>query len=118
MSRDERSRCWRARAFALEGDELASDPWCLYEPGQDTTPAADAAATAARAAVRWSEEARERLSRVPFFIRGRVEQSAQAYASEQGLSEINTEVLEHLRQRAGMGPSHSPMPGPTPGPDR
>jgi radical SAM protein with 4Fe4S-binding SPASM domain len=95
----------RARAFALEGDELAADPWCLYEPGEDATPDVISAEMAAPTAVTWSEEARTRLGRAPFFIRGRVEQSAEAYVREQGLSEVSTDVLEHLRERAGMGPS-------------
>jgi radical SAM protein len=29
----------RSRAFALTGDPLASDPWCLYRPAQETAPA-------------------------------------------------------------------------------
>ena len=60
--------------------------------------------------VPWSEQARERLSRIPVLIRGQVEKSAQAYASEQGLSEISTEVLEHLRRQAGMSPSDGVPP--------
>ncbi len=98
----------RARAMALTGDELAADPWCLYEPAND---AADMAPeqSAAVAPVAWSDEARIRLGRVPFFIRGRVEKSAEAYVREQGLSEVSTTVLEHLRERAGMGPSHPPV---------
>ncbi|HEU4402518.1 MAG TPA: TIGR04053 family radical SAM/SPASM domain-containing protein [Candidatus Polarisedimenticolia bacterium] len=30
----------RSRAFALTGDLLASDPWCLYKPAKKTAPAA------------------------------------------------------------------------------
>ena len=30
----------RSRAFALTGDPLASDPWCIYRPAQKTAPAA------------------------------------------------------------------------------
>lgn len=97
----------RARALALAGDELGADPWCLYRP--ETSPGASAAAAIlARAAsasvdappVAWTPEARERLGRVPVFVRRRVEQAAEAYAAQHGLTRVTTEVLDHLRQRA------------------
>ncbi len=108
----------RARAFALEGDALAADPWCLYEPGEDATPDTISAEMAAPTAVTWSEDARTRLGRVPFFMRGRVEKSAEAYVREQGLSEISTDVLEHLRQRAFGGAAPAGMPARPAPPDR
>lgn len=98
----------RARAFALESDALAADPWCLYEPAGDAVELAPEPAVTAAAPVAWSDEARARLGRVPFFIRGRVERSAEAYVREQHLAEVNGDVLEHLRQRSGMPPSHPP----------
>jgi hypothetical protein len=101
----------RARAFALEGDALAADPWCLYEPGTAHSAVAAVIAedsTDVTAPVTWSDEARRRLGRVPSFIRGRVERSAEAYARERGLAEVNADVLEHLRRRAGMPASHLP----------
>ena len=101
----------RARAFALEGDELAADPWCLYEPGTSDGAAAAVIAQDAinvTASVAWSDEARTRLGRVPSFMRGRVERSAEAYARERGLAEVSTDMLEQLRRRAGMPASHPP----------
>jgi hypothetical protein len=71
----------RARAFALEGDALAADPWRLYDPGEaDPATAAPVAedTVEVEAPVVWSDEARSRLGRVPFFIRGRVERSAES----------------------------------------
>lgn len=97
----------RARSYALAGDLLAEDPWCLYEPAAaPAAPAAMGAATSAAedgsapAPLAWSDEARQRIERVPFFIRGRVRQAAEGYARQQGLDCVTPEVLEHLRRAA------------------
>lgn len=94
----------RARAYSLAGDELAADPWCLYEPAalNGEAAAAGVAATVATAVV-WAEEARERLGRVPSFMRGRVQRSAEEYARQQSLAVVTPQVLEHLRRRAFGG---------------
>ncbi|MFQ5860208.1 MAG: radical SAM protein [Dehalococcoidia bacterium] len=98
----------RARAFALKGDVLAEDPWCLYQPGHTekvpggnlASPAAAQTTALLNQQVIWTQEALERISRVPFFIRGRVKQSAEAYARKRGLSQVTPQVLDHLRARA------------------
>jgi len=92
----------RARAYALVGDDIAADPWCLYEPNQERAVAVNvpaAANSSSQAGVPWTEEAEERLRRVPFFIRGRVRQSAEAYVRQHGLLLVTPEVLILLRQR-------------------
>lgn len=118
----------RARAFALTGDDLEADPWCLYQPGHGkNVPAGNGASptsvqetTLSDKSVTWTQEALDRINRVPSFIRGRVKQSAEAYVRQQGLSQVTPEVLEHLRQRAfgGAPPAAMPNPGrssPSPG---
>src|SRR5947208_12462886 len=82
----------RARAFALEGDVLAADPSCVYEPtgavalleparaiayGDDFTPA-----------LVWADAARERLERIPSFVRGVVMQRVEGWARRQGRREV------------------------------
>lgn len=109
----------RARAFSLAGDTLAADPWCLYEPVQVATPQkaaqGESAQPASHTAVVWTQEAQERLGRVPFFIRGRVKQSAEAYVRQRGLDQVTAEVLTHLRERVyGRGhPGKRPPPSTT-----
>ncbi|MGH7673594.1 MAG: radical SAM protein [Gemmatimonadales bacterium] len=93
----------RARAFALEGDVLAADPSCVYEPppppgaqviervrdvtyGQEFQPA-----------LVWSDAARQRLARIPSFVRGVVMQRVEAWARERGLGEVTPELLTAIR---------------------
>ncbi|MBI4297953.1 MAG: radical SAM protein [Chloroflexi bacterium] len=108
----------RARAFSLAGDTLAADPWCLYQPDQPQTLAETVSPahggrpnSAQQGPIVWTPEAHERLGRVPFFIRGRVRQSAEAYARQRGLTEVSEEVLEHLRQGAYGHPGKWPSSG-------
>jgi len=91
----------RARAFALEGDVLAADPSCLYEPTGDT-----ALLEPARAitygddfipALVWADAARERMARIPSFVRGVVMQRVEQWARRQGRREITPEMLAEVR---------------------
>ena len=91
----------RARAFALEGDVLAADPSCTYEPapgaaliervrdvtyGQEFQPA-----------LVWSDAARARLDRIPSFVRGVVMRRVEDWARERGLREVTPELLTEIR---------------------
>ncbi|HEX9705516.1 MAG TPA: radical SAM protein [Gemmatimonadales bacterium] len=91
----------RARAFALEGDVLAADPACTYEPrpgapvieqvrevayGQDFTPA-----------LAWSAAAQERVRRIPSFVRGVVMKRVEDYARRQGRREVTPDLLSEIR---------------------
>jgi radical SAM protein with 4Fe4S-binding SPASM domain len=91
----------RARAFALEGDVLAADPSCTYEPspgvaviervrdvtyGQEFEPA-----------LVWADAARVRLERVPSFVRGVVAKRVEDWARSRGLSEVTPELLTEIR---------------------
>ena len=93
----------RARALALEGDVLAADPSCAYEPApggsaaviepvREVTYGADF-----RPALRWSPAARERVARIPSFVRGVVMQRVEDWARRQGRSEITPELLAEVR---------------------
>ena len=91
----------RARAFALTGDVLAADPSCAYEPtagvavieparaiayGDDFTPA-----------LVWADAARERMERIPSFVRGVVMQRVEDWARRQGRREVTPELLAEVR---------------------
>jgi len=91
----------RARAFALEGDVLAADPSCVYEPTGDTAllePAREIAYGEDFApALVWADAARERVERIPSFVRGVVMQRVEAYARRQGRREVTPELLAEVR---------------------
>ena len=52
--------------------------------------------------VRWSEEARGRVDRIPAFVRAMVERAIERYATEQGYSVITEAVMDEARARLGM----------------
>ena len=92
----------RARAFALEGDVLAADPSCVYEPvpGAPVIEAVREVTYGAefRPALSWTPAARERVARIPSFVRGVVMQRVEDWARRQGRSEITPELLAEVRQ--------------------
>jgi radical SAM protein with 4Fe4S-binding SPASM domain len=91
----------RARAFALEGDVLAADPSCSYEPSgaipvierlRSVTYGADVAPT-----LTWSDAARTRIERIPSFVRGVVVQRVEDFARRRGLREVTPELMAEIR---------------------
>lgn len=50
----------------------------------------------------WTEEARERLERVPAFVRSMVEKGIEDIARERGYAEITEEVMAEVRVEMGM----------------
>jgi len=91
----------RARAFALEGDVLAADPSCAYEPAADTPLLEPLRAVTYGAefvpALVWTDAARARVERIPSFVRGVVMGRVEAYARRQGRREITPELLAEVR---------------------
>jgi radical SAM protein with 4Fe4S-binding SPASM domain len=90
----------RARALATRGDYLAEDPGCVYEPPGDRPLVERRSVTygsAARAALRWSPAASERISKIPSFVRGVVVERVEAFARERGLDEVTPELLGEIR---------------------
>ena len=91
----------RARGFALEGDVLAADPSCSYEPTGDAAPIEPARALRYGAdfqpALAWTPAARERVARIPSFVRGVVMQRVEAWARRQGRHEVTPELLAEVR---------------------
>lgn len=50
----------------------------------------------------WSEEARERLGRVPGFVRGMVKRIYADYAKERGIAEITPAMMDTARTELGL----------------
>jgi radical SAM protein with 4Fe4S-binding SPASM domain len=94
----------RARAHGMTGDYMAEDPLCTHRPG--TFPEAAALPPAAieygRRAVEtleWEPEARERLARVPAFVRGMVTRSVEEHCRRHGIPRVTAAVLQEIRSR-------------------
>ena len=91
----------RARGFALEGDVLAADPSCVYQPTGDMAPIEPARALRYggdfQPALAWTPAARERVARIPSFVRGVVMQRVEAWARRQGRREVTPELLAEVR---------------------
>ena len=91
----------RARAFALTGDVLAADPSCAYEPAGDTALIEPARALAYGAdftpALVWADAARERMERIPSFVRGVVMQRVEDWARRHGRRDVTPELLAEVR---------------------
>ncbi|HET9385541.1 MAG TPA: radical SAM protein [Gemmatimonadales bacterium] len=89
----------RARAFALEGDVLAADPSCSYEPQglEVIQPKSVSYGSEFTPALTWSAAARTRLERIPSFVRGVVAKRVEDWARERGVQEITPELLGEIR---------------------
>ncbi len=91
----------RARAFALTGDVLAADPSCTYEPAAGVAVIEPARAVAYgddfTPALVWADAARERMERIPSFVRGVVMQRVEEWARRQGRREVTLELLAEVR---------------------
>jgi radical SAM protein with 4Fe4S-binding SPASM domain len=97
----------RARAYAFYHDYMEEDPWCEYAPKEGEIikpPAVDSSLktdSCGASIPRWTEEAEERLKRVPHFVRSMVRSAAERYAVENCYGEITPEMMDELRQKAG-----------------
>jgi radical SAM protein with 4Fe4S-binding SPASM domain len=93
----------RARAFGMTGDYMAEDPLCTHQPGSwsgplPIGPPAVEYGAAAAAALAWDEGARERMRRVPAFVRGMVVRAVESQCRARGLTRVTVEELERIRE--------------------
>ncbi len=93
----------RARAFALEGDPLAEDPSCVYRP-DGSRPVIERARPVTygmqvERSLVWTEEAEERLKRIPSFVRGVVIRRLEDYARERGIDRVTAELMREVREK-------------------
>jgi radical SAM protein with 4Fe4S-binding SPASM domain len=102
----------RARAYAQTGDYLAADESCAYEP-PGTLPAIERqrAVTygmAVSETLTWTPGARQRLDRIPSFVRGVVTARVEAWARERGYAAITPAVMDEVRRRLPVDFSKKP----------
>ncbi len=91
----------RARALTETGDLMGEDPLCDYEPEgtEEPVPVTDHGDDSFT--LPWSEEARERIRRVPLFLRRVVIRIVERMATEEGVDVITPEFLEKVRRKRG-----------------
>jgi radical SAM protein with 4Fe4S-binding SPASM domain len=92
----------RARAFAVEGDVLAADPSCAYQPAGDVplieSPWPVRYGQPAERSLAWTPEAEERIRRIPSFVRGVVVKRLEDYARRHGRAEVTADLLAEVRR--------------------
>jgi radical SAM protein with 4Fe4S-binding SPASM domain len=92
----------RARAFARTGDVLEADSSCTYEPPGGlpvlAPPGAVPYGAAFEPALAWSPEARDRVARIPSFVRGAVMERVERFARETGRTAVTAELLAEVRR--------------------
>jgi len=92
----------RARALATSGDCLAEDPSCTYEPPAGRAlvarPQVGYGNAAAAPALAWDEAARQRLQRIPSFVRGVVTRRVEEFARARGIATVTPELLGEIRR--------------------
>ena len=50
----------------------------------------------------WTDEAKERINRVPFFVRGMAKKTVVNYAIDNGITLIDGKVMDIVRDKVGM----------------
>jgi radical SAM protein with 4Fe4S-binding SPASM domain len=95
----------RARAYGMTGDVMAEDPLCTHVPGtlqaavDRLRPTAVEYGQAASVALRWEPAARERMERIPAFVRGMVTRAVESWCEKNDVVLVTAEVLESIRAR-------------------
>lgn len=86
----------RARAFALNSDVLAEDPWCTYVPASDMAPRASE-----ELPLSFEKAAEERLDSVPFFVRRVVRSAVEAFARKRHVGQITVDLMDEVGSNMG-----------------
>jgi len=86
----------RARPYASHGDYLDEDLWCLYTPkgGEKIMPLVQE-----ELHLIWTQEAKERLSRLPYFLQKMIRGHVERHARDAGITVITLELMEDLRKK-------------------
>ncbi len=91
----------RARAYAVEGDVLAADPACAYQPAGTPLIARQRPVTYGMQVdrgLRWTPEAEQRIARIPSFVRGVVVTRIEEYARRRGATVVTLELMQDVRK--------------------
>ncbi len=107
----------RARPLAMGGTIMDADPWCSHYPSGK--PVIQPLIEKQNNTISWSDEAQQRLEKVPGFLRKMVRKRAEAHVLELGESQVTSEHMATLAARRfgdnfpGQRPGNQPAPTPT-----
>ena len=96
----------RARAYGATGDVMAEDPLCTHTPGTFAgsplitiqKPAMEYGSPVATEIV-WDDDARERMKKIPAFVRGMVVRAVEESCRKDGILRVTPEQLDKIRER-------------------
>ena len=94
----------RARAYGATGDVMAEDPLCTHTPGRFagspllTIPKVEYGRPAVTELI-WDDDARERMKRVPAFVRGMVVKAVEESCRKNGVGRVTIAELDTIRSR-------------------
>lgn len=94
----------RARAYGRSADLMTEDPICSHQPGSlsDRLVRLEPPVTYGQSAtseLEWDEDARERMNRIPAFVRGMVIRKVEDYCRARGMARVTAEQLAKIRSR-------------------
>jgi radical SAM protein with 4Fe4S-binding SPASM domain len=94
----------RARAYGHTGDFMAEDPLCTHTPGTYSVPLKIQApeveyGQTVASTLEWEAAARDRMRRIPAFVRGMVTRAVEAHCRKSGISRVTIDELERIRSR-------------------
>ncbi len=94
----------RARAYGMAGDYMEEDPFCTFETGslveavRQLQPPLEYGKNAEQT-IEWEPAARERMKRVPAFVRGMVVKRVEDLCLRKGLDCVTVSELDAIRSR-------------------
>ena len=93
----------RARAYGVDGDYLAADSSCNYEP-DGSRPVVEPARSITygvpfNTELPWTAEAEHNVRRIPSFVRGVVVKRVEDYARREGYREVTSELMREVRRK-------------------
>ncbi len=60
------------------------------------------AAAASDDSIEWTQEAQDRIQKVPFFVRGMAKKTVLSFAKEKGIKVIDGALMDEVREKVGM----------------
>jgi len=52
--------------------------------------------------IEWTQEAQDRIQKVPFFVRGMAKKTVLSFAKERGVKVIDGALMDEVREKVGM----------------
>jgi len=59
-------------------------------------------AVSAEDSIEWTQEAQDRIQKVPFFVRGMAKKTVLSFAKERGVKVIDGALMDEVREKVGM----------------